>query len=63
MGHGSVSANFGEMVFFFLMSLRYWGAVVPEVCRQSYIGEEWKCFFGAIIYPTIKSEWESLELT
>uniref|UniRef100_H2U3J2 Notum, palmitoleoyl-protein carboxylesterase n=1 Tax=Takifugu rubripes TaxID=31033 RepID=H2U3J2_TAKRU len=37
------------------IGFRYWGAAVPEVCRQSYIGAEWNCFFGPIIYPTIKS--------
>nr|XP_024000694.1 palmitoleoyl-protein carboxylesterase notum1a-like [Salvelinus alpinus] len=34
---------------------RYWGSVVPESCRQTHIGEEWNCFFGYKVYPTLKS--------
>uniref|UniRef100_A0A8K9WT16 Palmitoleoyl-protein carboxylesterase NOTUM n=1 Tax=Oncorhynchus mykiss TaxID=8022 RepID=A0A8K9WT16_ONCMY len=35
--------------------IRYWGSVVPESCRQTHIGEEWNCFFGYKVYPTLKS--------
>uniref|UniRef100_A0AAY4EFH6 Uncharacterized protein n=1 Tax=Denticeps clupeoides TaxID=299321 RepID=A0AAY4EFH6_9TELE len=35
--------------------IRYWDGVVPERCRQAHEGEEWKCFFGYKVYPTLKS--------
>uniref|UniRef100_A0A665UXZ5 Notum, palmitoleoyl-protein carboxylesterase n=1 Tax=Echeneis naucrates TaxID=173247 RepID=A0A665UXZ5_ECHNA len=34
---------------------RYWGGQVPESCRQAHLGEEWNCFFGYKVYPTLKS--------
>lgn len=34
---------------------RYWGGVVPEKCRQAHQGEEWNCFFGYRVFPSIKS--------
>lgn len=39
------------------MLSRLWGTIMPEICRRAHIGEEWKCFFGYKIYPTLKSEW------
>ncbi|KAB5558926.1 hypothetical protein PHYPO_G00022840 [Pangasianodon hypophthalmus] len=35
--------------------IRYWGSVVPERCRLAHTGEEWNCFFGYKVYPTLKS--------
>lgn len=36
--------------------LRLWNAVIPERCRQLFRrGDEWQCFFGYRIYPTLKS--------
>ncbi|KAK2815791.1 hypothetical protein Q5P01_026258 [Channa striata] len=35
--------------------IRYWSGLVPESCRQAHVGEEWNCFFGYRLYPTIKS--------
>ncbi|KAM6940494.1 inactive palmitoleoyl-protein carboxylesterase notum1b [Xenentodon cancila] len=35
--------------------IRYWGGMVPESCRQAHVGEEWNCFFGYKVYPTLKS--------
>ncbi|XP_006790931.1 inactive palmitoleoyl-protein carboxylesterase notum1b [Neolamprologus brichardi] len=35
--------------------IRYWGGLVPESCRQAHVGEEWNCFFGYKVYPTLKS--------
>ena len=32
-----------------------WQARVPDSCAQHFPGEEWKCFFGYRIYPTIRS--------
>jgi len=32
-----------------------WRARVPDSCAQSFPGEEWKCFFGYRIYPTMKT--------
>lgn len=40
----------------FLLS-RYWGGLMPESCRQAHVGEEWNCFFGYKVYPTLKSEY------
>ncbi|XP_062869221.1 inactive palmitoleoyl-protein carboxylesterase notum1b [Trichomycterus rosablanca] len=34
---------------------RFWGSAVPERCRLAHIGEEWNCFFGYKIYPTLRS--------
>uniref|UniRef100_A0AAY4ASD9 Palmitoleoyl-protein carboxylesterase NOTUM n=2 Tax=Denticeps clupeoides TaxID=299321 RepID=A0AAY4ASD9_9TELE len=34
--------------------IEYWGSVVPERCRDAHVGEEWNCFFGYRVYPTIK---------
>ena len=33
-----------------------WKARVPESCRATYPGQEWKCFYGFRIYPTMKSK-------
>lgn len=35
---------------------RYWGGVVPERCRQVHEGEEWNCFFGYRVFPSIRSK-------
>lgn len=35
--------------------VRYWGALVPENCRQAHVGEEWNCFFGYKVFPTLSS--------
>ncbi|GAA6100777.1 inactive palmitoleoyl-protein carboxylesterase notum1b [Tachysurus ichikawai] len=35
--------------------IRYWGSVVPDRCRLAHTGEEWNCFFGYKVYPTLKS--------
>ncbi|XP_027872960.1 inactive palmitoleoyl-protein carboxylesterase notum1b [Xiphophorus couchianus] len=35
--------------------VRYWGGLVPESCRQAHVGEEWSCFLGYKVYPTLKS--------
>lgn len=36
---------------------RYWNGVVPERCRRQFKeGEEWNCFFGYKIYPTLRCE-------
>ncbi|KAL3053706.1 palmitoleoyl-protein carboxylesterase notum1a [Trematomus bernacchii] len=35
--------------------IKYWGGVVPERCRQTHEGEEWNCFFGYRVFPSIKS--------
>uniref|UniRef100_A0A2K6Q3E0 Notum, palmitoleoyl-protein carboxylesterase n=1 Tax=Rhinopithecus roxellana TaxID=61622 RepID=A0A2K6Q3E0_RHIRO len=35
--------------------IRYWNGVVPERCRRQFQeGEEWNCFFGYKIYPTLR---------
>lgn len=33
-----------------------WGAKLPEGCQQAFPGEQWKCFFGFRIHPTMKSK-------
>ncbi|XP_033823027.1 inactive palmitoleoyl-protein carboxylesterase notum1b [Periophthalmus magnuspinnatus] len=35
--------------------VRYWGTQVPENCRQAHLGEEWNCFFGYKVFPTLNS--------
>ncbi|MBN3313498.1 NOT1A carboxylesterase, partial [Atractosteus spatula] len=36
--------------------IKYWNGIVPERCRQQFRdGEEWNCFFGYKVYPTLKS--------
>ncbi|KAG5853518.1 inactive palmitoleoyl-protein carboxylesterase notum1b [Anguilla rostrata] len=35
--------------------IKYWSGVVPERCRLAHEGEEWNCFFGYKVYPTLKS--------
>ncbi|OWK15212.1 hypothetical protein Celaphus_00001500 [Cervus elaphus hippelaphus] len=35
--------------------IRYWNGVVPERCRRQFKeGEEWNCFFGYKVYPTLR---------
>ncbi|XP_029416960.1 palmitoleoyl-protein carboxylesterase NOTUM isoform X3 [Nannospalax galili] len=35
--------------------IRYWNGIVPERCqRQFKEGEEWNCFFGYKVYPTVR---------
>ncbi|XP_036924539.1 palmitoleoyl-protein carboxylesterase NOTUM [Sturnira hondurensis] len=35
--------------------IRYWNGLVPERCRRQFKeGEEWNCFFGYKIYPTLR---------
>lgn len=41
-----------------LLLSRYWGGLMPESCRQAHVGEEWNCFFGYKVYPTLKSEYK-----
>lgn len=39
---------------------RYWNGMVPERCRRQFKeGEEWNCFFGYKVYPTLRCEWAS----
>uniref|UniRef100_A0A672G7M4 Palmitoleoyl-protein carboxylesterase notum1a n=1 Tax=Salarias fasciatus TaxID=181472 RepID=A0A672G7M4_SALFA len=35
--------------------IKYWGGMVPEKCKQIHEGEEWNCFFGYRVFPSIKS--------
>ncbi|XP_078509915.1 palmitoleoyl-protein carboxylesterase NOTUM [Lissotriton helveticus] len=36
--------------------VRFWSGMVPERCRRQYPeGEEWHCFFGYKLYPTLRS--------
>lgn len=47
--HGSLTCGCGS---------RYWNGVVPERCRRQFQeGEEWNCFFGYKVYPTLRCEW------
>ncbi|KAK9406956.1 palmitoleoyl-protein carboxylesterase NOTUM [Crotalus adamanteus] len=35
--------------------IRYWHGLVPERCKMQFReGEEWNCFFGYKIYPTLR---------
>ena len=35
-----------------------WHAAVPESCAKKHSAAPWKCFFGEILYPHIKSKSE-----
>uniref|UniRef100_A0A4W5QWD4 Notum, palmitoleoyl-protein carboxylesterase n=1 Tax=Hucho hucho TaxID=62062 RepID=A0A4W5QWD4_9TELE len=50
--HSTISCDPTEAI---RRGIRYWGSVVPESCRQTHLGEEWNCFFGYKVYPTLKS--------
>ena len=36
-----------------------WRARVPDSCAQHFPGNEWKCFFGYRLYPTMKSRFST----
>ncbi|CAK6438633.1 unnamed protein product [Pipistrellus nathusii] len=37
------------------LGIRYWNGLVPERCRRQFQeGEEWNCFFGYKVYPTLR---------
>lgn len=37
------------------LGIRYWNGQVPERCRRQFKeGEEWNCFFGYKVYPTLR---------
>ena len=38
--------------------LARWRAHLPAACAEIYPGEEWKCFYGFRIYPTMRSKFE-----
>ncbi|XP_057651110.1 palmitoleoyl-protein carboxylesterase NOTUM [Diorhabda carinulata] len=33
-----------------------WRGKVPRRCREEYMNEPWRCYFGYRLYPTLKSE-------
>ncbi|KAL4658172.1 palmitoleoyl-protein carboxylesterase notum1a precursor-like [Arapaima gigas] len=35
--------------------IKYWNSVVPDRCRETHEEDQWNCFFGYRVYPTIKS--------
>lgn len=37
-----------------------WRSQVPHTCRMAYPGEQWKCFIGYRIYPTLSGKYECL---
>lgn len=40
------------------LSSRYWNGIVPERCKLQFKeGEEWNCFFGYKIYPTLRCKY------
>ncbi|KAK9966914.1 hypothetical protein ABG768_003996 [Culter alburnus] len=34
--------------------VRYWRSVVPVRCSEAHGGEDWNCFFGYKVHPTLK---------
>lgn len=45
--------------YFIPLSSRYWNGVVPERCKLQFKeGEEWNCFFGYKIYPTLRCKYQ-----
>lgn len=44
-------------------SSRYWNGIVPERCKLQFKeGEEWNCFFGYKIYPTLRCKCQRREI-
>uniref|UniRef100_A0A672KL85 Notum, palmitoleoyl-protein carboxylesterase n=1 Tax=Sinocyclocheilus grahami TaxID=75366 RepID=A0A672KL85_SINGR len=43
--------------------VRYWNSVVPERCSRVYNGEDWNCFFGYKVQPTLKLMVDNVHLT
>ena len=39
-----------------------WQAQIPAQCAVQFPGEEWNCFFGYKLYPTIQSKLEAIAL-
>ncbi|KAK3698719.1 hypothetical protein QZH41_010755, partial [Actinostola sp. cb2023] len=35
--------------------MRYWRGVVPKACAVNQSKSEWNCYFGNVVYPTLKS--------
>ncbi|CAM4731270.1 unnamed protein product [Leuciscus chuanchicus] len=35
--------------------VRLWHSVVPDLCSRAHHGEDWNCFFGYKVHPTLKS--------
>lgn len=36
--------------------MEHWQGKVPRRCRQKYLNEPWRCYFGYRLYPTLKSK-------
>ncbi|XP_050515661.1 palmitoleoyl-protein carboxylesterase NOTUM [Diabrotica virgifera virgifera] len=36
--------------------MEMWRGKVPRRCREEYMNEPWRCYFGYRLYPTLKSE-------
>lgn len=36
--------------------IELWRGKVPRVCREKYLGEPWRCYFGYRLYPTLRSK-------
>lgn len=36
--------------------IELWRGKVPRVCRERYLNEPWRCYFGYRVYPTLKSK-------
>ncbi|XP_074030873.1 palmitoleoyl-protein carboxylesterase notum isoform X2 [Leptinotarsa decemlineata] len=34
----------------------FWRGKVPRRCREEYMSEPWRCYFGYRLYPTLKAE-------
>lgn len=35
--------------------MELWQGKVPRLCRQKYLDEPWRCYFGYLLYPTLKA--------
>ena len=45
------------------LSSRYWNGIVPERCKLQFKeGEEWNCFFGYKIYPTLRCKYQRRDI-
>lgn len=38
--------------------MQHWQGKVPKRCKQMYMDEPWRCYFGYRLYPTLKSMYQ-----
>ncbi len=57
---GLLSKEKTKMKKFVIYEFRLWHGRVPKSCQTAHPGgEEWRCYFGYRLYPTLKSKAET----